>query len=216
MTEEDLFAVTKGITVDDVIRAYDIGVFPWPDSSFKNLVPWFKPLERGVLFFDKLHVSKSFKKFLKKNNFSVSFCKDFSSVIELCSKTKRKGQSSTSSWIDDNIISVYTEMFRRKRAYSVEVWSDENMVGGLYGILTEKYISGESMFFKESGASKFALYKLIKKLETLGLSYIDTQMVTPVVQAFGGVKISKENFDKLLNSGKIKEYPTLFKELSYE
>ena len=211
MMEEDLFAVTKKLTVEDVIRAYDIGVFPWPDPSLKDLVPWFKPQERGVLFFDHLHLPESFQKQLKKNKFSVSFCQDFPRVIEQCSLIPRKGQSGT--WIDTDIIEIYTELFNQKRAYSVEVWSDDELVGGLYGVITDRYVSGESMFFKETGASKYALYMLIKKLERLGLSYIDTQMVTPVVQAFGGVKISKEDFDKLLISGKIRECSTLFEEL---
>ena len=209
--EEDLFAVTEGITVEDLIRAYDIGVFPWPDPSLKNLVPWFKPLERGVIFFDQLHLPRSFKKFLKKTEFKVSFCKEFSKVIEACSSVKRKDHPGT--WIDDEIIKVYTELFKRKRAYSVEVWLGGELVGGLYGVLTDRGVSGESMFYKKTGASKFALYSLIKKLDLLGLSYIDTQMITPVVQAFGGVKISKEDFDKLLIGGKIKMCSTLFEEL---
>ena len=146
----------------------------------------------------------------------VTFCKAFSEVINQCSSIKRKNQSGT--WINREIINVYIELFKKQRAYSVEVWSNQELVGGLYGVLTDKYVSGESMFFKESGASKLALYALIVKLKSLGLSYIDTQMVTPVVQTFGGVKISKEEFDKLLLSGKIKGkgHSTLFEELSHE
>jgi leucyl/phenylalanyl-tRNA--protein transferase len=211
LTDEDLFAVTSELTVEDLIMAYDVGVFPWPDPSLKDIVPWFKPTERGVIFFDRLHAPESFKKFLKKTKFTVTFCQDFSGVIESCANAKRKGQSST--WINKSVLEAYTELFRRKRAYSVEVWSQNELVGGLYGVISERYISGESMFFKETGASKFALYKLIKKLEKMGLSYIDTQMVTPVVQAFGGVKISKEDFEKLLFDGKIRECSTLFDSL---
>ena len=207
---DDLFAVTEDILVEDLIEAYDRGVFPWPDPNLKGLVPWFKPQERGILFFNDFHISKSFKKFLKHNPFTVTYCKDFSSVIRSCAEVKRKGQSGT--WIDDKIISAYEELFAQKKAYSVEVWNQE-LVGGLYGVLTDRCVSGESMFFKESGASKIALYSLVKKLESLGLSYIDTQMLTPLLQAFGGVKILKEDFDNLLINGKIVLSSTLFEEL---
>lgn len=210
--EDDLFAVTKDLSVEDLIKAYDIGVFPWPDPSLEGVVPWFKPQERGVLFFKDFHVSKSFQKLLNSNTFTVTFCKDFLAVIRSCANVKRKGQSGT--WIDEKIIKVYEKLFHLKKAYSVEVWNSKNqLVGGLYGVLTDRYVSGESMFFKDSGASKVALYNLVRKLENLGVSYIDTQMVTPLLQAFGAVKISKEDFDNMLINGKIILSSTLFEEL---
>jgi len=208
--DEDLFAVTDTLEVEDLIRAYDIGVFPWPveDSS---LVPWFKPEKRGVLFFDQLHVSKSFKKFLKSTKLRVSFCENFDEVIKNCSTVKRKEQSGT--WINTKIIEAYNKLYVLDRAYSVEVWREEDLVGGLYGVLTDRCVSGESMFFKETGASKLALYTLIVRLKSLGLSFIDTQMVTPLVKSFGGENISKQDFEKLLLSVKIKEHSKLFREL---
>ncbi len=208
--DKDLFAVTDTLEVEDLIRAYDIGVFPWPVEE-SALTPWFKPEKRGVLFFDHLHISQSFKKFLKSTELKVSFCQNFDDVIENCSTVKRKEQSGT--WINTTIIEAYKKLYALKRAYSVEVWNKKDLVGGLYGVLTDRCVSGESMFFKESGASKLALYTLIVRLKRLGLSFIDTQMVTPLVKSFGGENISKQDFDKLLLSVKIKEHSKLFREL---
>jgi len=210
--EDDIFAVTNDLNVEDLIKAYDIGVFPWPDPSLEGLVPWFKPQERGVLFFDQFHISKSLKKFLNSTTLKVTFCQNFSKVINECANVKRNNQEGT--WIDQKIIKAYEELFNLKKAYSVEVWNENKaLVGGMYGVLTDRCVSGESMFFKETGASKLALCSLVKKLRNLGLSYIDTQMVTPVVQAFGGVKISKEDFDNLLINGNIYKSDALFEEL---
>lgn len=211
---DDLFSVTNTITVEDLIKAYEIGVFPWPHEDVPEMIPWFSPRKRGVLFFDQFHVSKSNKKLIKKKNFKVTFCKAFDEVIKNCASVKRKDDSGT--WINDCIIKSYVELFKQKKAYSVEVWSPyEKLIGGMYGVISKTYVSGESMFFFESGASKFALISLVEKLKSLGLSYLDTQMVSPLVQTFGGVEIAREDFVKMIISGRIidsKNRP-FFKEL---
>ncbi len=125
-------------------------------------------------------------------------------MIELCEKTPRKGQPGT--WINEEIKKTYTKLFKMKKAYSVEVWkqintSDRKLVGGLYGVISDKYVSGESMFFLESGASKVALVSLVKRLESLGLSFLDTQMVTPLLESFGAVEVSKNRFMKMIEEG---------------
>lgn len=199
---DDLFSVTKSITTDDLVKAYEIGIFPWPHEDVPNLIPWFSPRKRGVLFFDQFHISKSNKKNFKKKNFNVTFCKAFEEVIKNCALVKRKGEQGT--WINENIIEAYIKLFNQKKAYSVEVWSPHNkLIGGMYGVISKKYLSGESMFFFESGASKFALVSLVDKLKSLGLSYLDTQMVSPLVQTFGGVEIPREDFVKMIIGGKI-------------
>lgn len=188
---EDLVFVTDGLCALDIVKGYENYSFPWPVEE-DEVIPWFRPSKRGVLFFKELHISKSNKKLFKNQNFQVKFCTDFESVIEECRKAKRKDQQGT--WITQEIKEAYIDLFAMKKAYSVEVYSKTELVGGLYGVISKGYVSGESMFFKATGASKFALVCLVEKLKSLGLSFIDTQMVTPLIKGFGGREISHEQF----------------------
>lgn len=215
--EDDLVAVTPDLLVEDLILAYENHIFPWPIAD-EDVVPWFSPSERGILSFKDLHVSKSLEKLLKKKTFHLSFNQSFEEVISHCEKVKRKEGEGT--WINDKIKTAYIELFKRKKAYSVEVWRrvnsvDSKLVGGLYGVISKQYVSGESMFFLESGASKVALVGLVKRLEDMGLSFIDTQMVTPLLESFGGTEVSKNEFKKMVESSIILD-EKFFSELSLE
>ncbi len=199
VAKDDLVAVTKNILVEDLILAYKNLIFPWPIDG-QEAIPWFSPQSRGVLEFKNLHIPNSLKKLLRKKKFKVSFCQNFEDVIKLCGETPRKEQLGT--WINEEIKKAYTKLFKMKKAYSVEVWKQTNtfekkLVGGVYGVISDKYISGESMFFLESGASKVALISLVKRLEIMGVSFIDTQMLSPLLEDLGGAKISKNKFMKL-------------------
>lgn len=191
--EDEIVAVTESATADDLILAYDNMIFPWPVDE--KVIPWFMPKKRGVLFFDDLHLSQSFKKFLKKHKYQISFCQDFEAVIKNCSQVKRKNQAGT--WISAPIIKSYTELFNMEKAYSVEIWKGGELVGGLYGVIANKYVSGESMFHFETNTSKLALFSLIEKLKSFNLSYLDTQMVTPLLKNFGAKEITKKEFKEL-------------------
>ena len=158
---------------------------------------WFSPDPRGVLFFDKLHVSQSFKKFLKKNNYQVFFNRGFKEIITHCAFVKRKDQGGT--WITSQIIESYTKLYESKKAYCVGIFCEENLVGGLYGVCLGNYFSGESMFSLESNASKLALYSLIVKLRENDVHFLDTQMITSLVEQFGGEYIPREHFINLLS-----------------
>ena len=190
-TEDGLVAIGGDLEVDTIVEAYRRGIFPWPISLDFPLA-WFSPDPRGVLDFNELHLSKSFEKFLKKNTFNVTFNTSFREVIKACAMASRKGQAST--WITPDIIHGYVKLFEDGKAYSVEVWDGKNLVAGLYGVVMGNFVSGESMFTKLPNASKFALYSLVKQLEVKGLSYLDTQMVTPVVEQFGGKYIPRTEF----------------------
>lgn len=200
MNEEDLIAVTEGISTDDLILAYKGLAFPWPIEG-ERLTPWFSPDPRGVLDFEGLHTPRSLKKFLRKNTFTVTFCQSFDEVIDHCEKVKRKGQDGT--WISTDVKEAYKKLFRLEKAYSVEVWERTRLVGGLYGVISERYLSGESMFHLEAGASKVALVALVKRLEKMGLSFLDTQMVTPLLKSFGGAEVSKNEFRKKVDQSTI-------------
>jgi len=198
--EHGLVAMGGDLEIDTLLSAYQQGIFPWPvtiDHKNKNLpMTWFSPDPRGVLDFKDLHLSRSFKKFLKNTPFKVTFNKNFSDVINQCAKTLRRDHSGT--WISPEIKDSYTKLFDAGYAYSVEVWEDEEIVAGIYGVAIGSFISGESMFTHSDNASKQGLYYLIHHLESKGLSWIDTQMVTAVVDQFGGKYISRREFTNRL------------------
>jgi leucyl/phenylalanyl-tRNA---protein transferase len=194
--EDGLVAVGGDLELDTILEAYQRGIFPWPISTYPlnaNLPnTWFSPDPRGVIDFSELHLSRSFVKFLKKKPYQVTFNQDFKTIIRQCAQAQRKNQPGT--WITPQIIHAYEEMFNAGYAYSVEVWHDQNLVGGLYGVIIGSFISGESMFNLENNASKQGLYELIKHLKSKGLSWIDTQMVTEIVRQFGGGYIPRTQF----------------------
>ena len=194
--EDGLLAIGGDLEVDTLITAYQHGIFPWPVSLDLPLA-WFSPNPRGILFAEKIHVSKSFSKFLKKNTFKVTFNQAFSQVIKLCAISSRKNQSST--WITSDIIDGYEKLFKADLAYSVEVWNDDNLIAGLYGVCMGNFVSGESMFTKEDNASKLALYSLMVRLKEKKVTWLDTQMVTSVVEGFGGMYISRPEFLQMIS-----------------
>lgn len=199
-SEDGLVAVGGDLEVDTLLEAYQQGIFPWPLSTYPANVnlphTWFSPDPRGVLLFKHLHVSRSFIKFLKKTPFHVTFNQAFSEVINQCAQMIRKDQPGT--WITPDIINAYQQLFNEGYAYSVEVWREKTLVGGMYGVIIGEFISGESMFMKEDNASKQGLYALLVHLEEKGIHWLDTQMVTPVVKQFGGGYLPRPAFMKLL------------------
>lgn len=196
-TEDGLVAVGGDLELDTLEEAYQQGIFPWP-ISVEFPLAWFSPDPRGVLDFLEFHVSRSFEKFLKKSPFQVSYNTSFQEVIRACAHVRRKGQRDT--WITPAVIHGYENLFNHGKAYSVEVWKDGKLVGGLYGVIMGEFVSGESMFMKEDNASKLALYSLVMKLQKNGIKFLDTQMVTPVVEQFGGKYIEREEFIKRIRS----------------
>lgn len=189
--EDGLVAVGGDLEIDTLEAAYKKGIFPWP-VSVEFPLAWFSPDPRGILDFEELHIPRSFEKFLKKTNYTVTFNKSFNEVIRKCATINRKNQPST--WITPEIIAGYNNLFKEDMAYSVEVWNQDNLIGGLYGVVMGNFVSGESMFSIEPNASKLALHSLIKHLEKKGLTWLDTQMVTSVVENFGGKYISRHEF----------------------
>ena len=194
-TEDGLVAIGGDLEVDTLIEAYKHGIFPWPISLDFPLA-WFSPDPRGIILFENLHVSKSFEKFYKKTNLQVSFNQAFKEVVRNCAVMLRKDQPST--WITPDIISGYQKLFEAGLAYSVEVWNEKKLVGGLYGVAMGEFVSGESMFMLEDNASKMALYGLTQQLKKKGIKWLDTQMVTPVVEQFGGQYIERDEFLEML------------------
>lgn len=193
--EHGLLALGGDLEVDSLLLAYTQGIFPWPISKEYPLA-WFSPDPRGILAFKNLHLSKSFRKFLKKNPFEIRFNTNFEAVIMNCAKVKRSDDQGT--WITEDIINAYIELHKEGYAYSCEVYEDDVLVGGVYGVCINRFYSGESMFHLKDNASKVALVSLLYKLEQQDIHWIDTQMVTPVVESLGGVAVPRDKYLKML------------------
>lgn len=191
-----ILAVGGDLKVETLVDAYSRGIFPWPQEGTPLL--WFSPPERGVLIFDHFRIPKSVQRLVKKNDFKITFNTSFKDVIENCSKIPRDHESGT--WILPSMIEAYVKLHSLGYALSIEAWKNEELVGGLYGVLIKGVFSGESMFFKESGASKLCLIHLVEHLKSQGHEWMDIQMVTPVLELFGGEYISRQNFLNMLSN----------------
>ena len=192
-TRDGLLAIGGDLSVDRLLLAYRSGIFPW--FEIEQPILWWSPDPRFVLYPNKLKISKSMHQFLKKTSLKVTFNKAFDEVIRNCSKIKREGQEGT--WITKNMISAYTKLHHLGFAKSVEVWEDEKLVGGLYGIdLGNNVFCGESMFSKSSNSSKLAFIKLI---ENNNYKLIDCQVYTDHLKSLGAEEISRDSFLNIIN-----------------
>jgi leucyl/phenylalanyl-tRNA--protein transferase len=188
---DGLLCYGGALSCEILIDAYSHGIFPWPQENLPLL--WFSPPQRGVLDFADFHVPKRVQKTLRQTyDHEVTFDRDFAQVIRCCARAPRPGQNGT--WLLPEMIEAYTQFHEAGYAHSVECWYKGELAGGLYGVYINGVFSGESMFHRESDASKRCLYALIEKLKKAGLTWIDTQMITPVVASFGGKYISREVF----------------------
>ena len=173
-----------------ILQAYKQGIFPWFESD--DYLVWWSPDPRMVLFPENLKISKSTKKILKDDCFKVTFNQSFDEVVDCCAKVKRFGQNGT--WITDGLKKAYNLLHKDGHAFSVEVWKDFELVGGLYGIDLGDVFCGESMFSKENNASKIGFIHLIKELSRNGYKLIDCQVPSAHLKSLGAEEISREQF----------------------
>ena len=195
--EDGVVAVGGDLSMERLLLAYERGIFPWYNEG--EPIIWHSPDPRFILLVDELHISKSMQRVLNSNRFSVSFDTDFSFVIKQCALTERKEQDGT--WITNEMSAAYIELHKSGYAHSVEVWSNDKIVGGLYGVSLGKCFFAESMFHTESNASKFALIKLVELLKQKDFHFIDAQVHTSHVATLGAKNISREKFMKLVEKG---------------
>lgn len=191
-TRDGLLAVGGDLSVDRLLLAYRSGIFPWYSEGEPIL--WWSPDPRMVLFPKRLKVSKSLLRLIQKNEFSITFNTAFADVIRKCAAIEREGQADT--WITNDMVDVYQKLHELGHAHSVEVWRDDKLVGGLYGIdlPEQKVFCGESMFSKESNASKVAFYYLIKKLKAEEYTIVDCQVHTRHLESLGAEEIPRTEF----------------------
>lgn len=179
------------LTPDILLRAYAAGIFPMAESRKDDELFWVDPEWRGVLPLDGLHVPKSLGKILKKDVFTVRADQAFEQVIRACAEPT---PSRPDSWINDEIVRLYTDLHRMGRAHSIECWREGRLVGGLYGISLGTAFFGESMFTRETDASKVALCHLVARLRHGGFTLLDTQFLTTHLARFGAIEIPREDY----------------------
>jgi len=194
LAEEDgLLAVGGDLSTNRLLLAYQNGIFPWYNDDTPIL--WYSPHERFVLFPNELKVSKSMRQVLKSDRFRVTLDQNFADVIDACSSAGRKGQDGT--WITDDMKQAYIRLHKEGHARSVEVWKDEKLAGGLYGVQVGEVFCGESMFSKVSNASKVALISLCN---TDKYKLIDCQVYTEHLESMGARMISREEYLSILQN----------------
>ena len=190
----DVVALGDDLRVETLRDAYRHGIFPWPHEELT--LPWFSPRRRTVIFFDELHVGRSLRKSQRRNGFTYSIDRAFEQVIAACADSPRGEETGT--WIGPEIISAYTKLHRAGDAHSAEVWSGDELVGGLYGVDAGGLFTGESMFHLAPDASKLALLFLIDHLRERGATWIDCQVTTPHMTALGAREIPRNRFLDML------------------
>jgi len=194
LTDPDgLLAAGGCLSTQRLINAYKQGIFPWYGED--DPILWWSPNPRLVIFPEKLHISKSLQKTLRKQLYQVSFDSAFTQVIEACA-APRKGEAGT--WLSQEMQQAYKQLHHAGYAHSVETWHNNKLVGGLYGIALGKVFFGESMFHTKTDASKVAFVSLGQQLSTWGYQLIDCQVHTSHLSSLGAEEIKRNEFCDLL------------------
>lgn len=192
-SKDGLLAIGGDLNPERLILAYKSGIFPWFEEGQPIL--WWSPNPRFVLFPDRLKVSKSMKQVFKKTSLRVTRNKAFDRVIDACSVEKRPGQTGT--WITTDMKKAYIELHRLGYAISVEVWDENELVGGLYGVdIGNNIFCGESMFAKVSNASKIGFVTFIQESN---YKLIDCQVFTEHLESLGAENISRNEFINIIS-----------------
>jgi len=193
---EGVLAFGGDLSVERLQLAYRSGIFPWFEDD--QPIIWWSPDPRMVLFLEELIISKSMRNILNRNLYKVTFNENFREVISNCQKIKREGQHGT--WITNDMIEAYCKLNELGKATSVEVWQNDTLVGGLYGIDLGHVFCGESMFSKVSNASKVAFISLVSQLKKDNYQLLDCQVYNEHLESLGCREISRDDFMNILKS----------------
>lgn len=183
------------IPTDLLLKAYASGVFPMAESASDAEVFWVRPETRGIIPLDGFHTPKSLRKTMRRNRFEIRFDFDFEATIDACAE-KREERSST--WINEPIRDAYILLHRMGHCHSVEAWHEGRLVGGLYGLALGRVFFGESMFSRETDASKVCLVALVERLNERGFALLDTQFTTEHLKHFGAIDVPRAKYEKML------------------
>jgi leucyl/phenylalanyl-tRNA--protein transferase len=196
MIKDDLVAIGGDFHPYRIIEAYKKGIFPWFIDEH-NHIHWYSPQKRMILYPDNFKLSKSLKRVIKNKKFIIKSNENFDQVIKNCAKIKRKHEDET--WISNEFIEAYTNLFKLGYAFSIECYLDDRLVGGLYGLLIGDIFCGESMFSLVPNASKVAFYHLCQQTKENNIKVIDCQIYNEHLASLGAKEISRKEYFKLLN-----------------
>lgn len=183
------------LTPELLLRAYSVGIFPMAESRLDPRVHWIDPERRGILPLEEFHVPRRLRRRLRRAEFAVTADRAFEDVIAACAEATTERPD---TWINPTIEQLYRELFDMGFAHSVEAWQGGRLAGGLYGVTLGGAFFGESMFSRETDASKVALVHLVVRLRRGGFRLLDTQFTTPHLLQFGATEIGREPYRRLL------------------
>lgn len=189
-----LIAIEGCLSAKRLINAYRAGIFPWYNENEPIL--WWSPDPRLVIFPNKINISRSLAKTLRKPHYEVRFDTAFESVIQACSNPRKDAMG---TWISDDIQKAYIDLHRLGIAHCVETWEQDVLVGGLYGVSIGRVFFGESMFHTQTDASKVAFVHLVRKLESLKYAVIDCQVKSQHLISLGAEEITRRQFRSILD-----------------
>lgn len=181
------------ITPEILLRAYAIGLFPMAESRDDPTIHWVDPRRRGILPLDKFHISRSLSHRIRHWNCTIRTDSDFAGVLDGCADRAE-------TWINPEIRSLYLDLHAQGHAHSLEVWEDDALVGGTYGVVLGSAFFGESMFSRRTDASKVALAHLTHRLRAGGFTLFDTQFLTPHLASLGGIELPRVAYHRLLKT----------------
>jgi leucyl/phenylalanyl-tRNA---protein transferase len=187
--------VTRQLDADLLLRAYAAGIFPMADSADAPDLFWVDPEERGIIPLDGFHLPRRLRRTVRDDRFEMRNDHDFVAVMRGCAEPTADRPK---TWINEELVAVYSDLARRGHAHTVETWLDGELVGGLYGVTLGGAFFGESMFSRVTDASKVALAHLVALLRLGGFVLLDVQFVTAHLQRFGAVAIPRARYRRLL------------------
>ena len=190
------------ISPRELIAAYSYGYFPMAHPEEGGQIYWHKPHQRGIIPLDHFHCGKNLRRLYRKGVFDLRINGDFNSVIRHCAERSE-------TWISEEIIELYIELYEMGLAYSFESWKDNELVGGLYGVALKGAFFGESMFHKVTDASKIALVFLVNTLNDKGFKLLDAQFITDHLKQFGAIEITDAEYSDLLQRALLQEPLTI-------
>ena len=193
---DGLLAAGGALTPKWLIEAYGVGIFPWFERD-DGPVYWWSPSERGVMQPGAMRITRSLAKRIRNSGFSVTFDQRFAEVVQQCAQARAL---TVGTWITSGMQQAYCELHQNGFAHSVEVWDQDELVGGLYGLSLGQMFFGESMFSSKPDASKIAFYHLDQKLVNWSFTLLDCQMMNPHLASLGVVPMHREDFLDLLAS----------------
>lgn len=206
-----LLAIGGNLSITNLLRAYSEGIFPWYDQSSPIL--WWSPDPREILLPGDQHWSRSMRKVQRTENMSITSDLAFDEVIQACSRiNKHQTNAQNDAWITEEMQQAYIQLHKAGHAHSLEVWQDNELIGGLYGVRIGAVFCGESMFSRVSNSSKLAFLSLAEHLFSAGFQLIDCQFETEHLRSLGTQAIARHQYKKLLSEALLNhaQWPSSF------